>query len=202
MTKIRSETPDRICQGSIFRNVDFIESAGEADGIITVSSIRFPFVIVLTQDCDLKSDHDATASSAESQNASLLSVIVAPMYNFEHFRLGDHLEKLGRKMELFNTKSVKRLKQNENKRFHYLDFRSSEVQLPDSVIDFKHYFAVATEHLISGEGPEQICQVDELFREDISQRFASFLSRIGLPPEKPGSGPSSVEPADSTRSAT
>ena len=73
-----------------------------------------------------------------------------------------------------------RLRNNESPRYHYLYF-PEEFPIPASVIDFKHYFSVNVEHL---KGKKRDCfsgKVAELFREDISQRFASYLSRIALP---------------------
>jgi len=50
-----------------------------------------------------------------------------------------------------------------------------------SVIDFKHYFSVNVCYLMGIKKEKFICKIYELYREDISHRFASFLSRIGLP---------------------
>ena len=47
----------RISQGDIYKDVEFIEYAIEKEGVIQISKIVFPFVVVLTQDCDLKQDY-------------------------------------------------------------------------------------------------------------------------------------------------
>jgi len=71
--------------------------------------------------------------------------------------------------------------QDKNPRYHYLSFPDS-IGLPPSIIDFKHYFTIDPESVNEVIGKHFVCSVGELFREDVSQRFAAFLSRIGLPP--------------------
>ncbi len=53
MKSIRVSKKSRIFQGDIYKDVEFIEYAIEKDGVIEISKITFPFVVVLTQDCDL-----------------------------------------------------------------------------------------------------------------------------------------------------
>ena len=69
---------------------------------------------------------------------------------------------------------------NQSARFHFLEF-PSDFSLVDSIIDFKHYFSVPTPYIREMKKANYVCTVSELYREDISHRFASFLSRIGLP---------------------
>ena len=153
-----------------------------SDGRVGVWN-SFP-VIVLTQDCDLEQDHRVRRpkSVAKDQDKELFSALVAPLYNAEHVFKGEHLSELGRKMmEINRTKTPgTNLMHNETPRFHYIEF---PVQIPivPSVVDFKHFFSVNLGELTAKKKTNFVCQVSDLFREDISQRFASFLSRIGLP---------------------
>ena len=52
--------------------------------------------------------------------------------------------------------------------------------IPGLVIDFKNFYTILTENLYKYK-KNRIATMSELFREELSQRFASFLSRIGLP---------------------
>ena len=70
--------------------------------------------------------------------------------------------------------------QNERPRYHYIEF-PSHIPLVASTADFKHYFSVHVTHLESIRKTNFICHLSDLFREDISQRFAAYLARIGLP---------------------
>ena len=185
MIKTTEEQLERLQQGDILSDVEYIEYVEEKDGEITISKIVFPLVMVLTQDCDLTWDYDSRTSTKQSnQDKYLFSVIVVPLYNYEHFIQGDHLSELGQKMQTVSSKLTKtdnkNLRANETPRYHYLEFNDS-VPIVNSVIDFKHYFTVSVDRLRAHKKDHYICTVSELFRERVSQRFANYLSRIGLP---------------------
>jgi hypothetical protein len=183
--RVNSNRIKRVCQGDIFRNIEYIEYAIERKGICEISKILFPLVIVLTQDCDLDQDFNSRnkATRSKNQDKYLLSVIVAPLYNIEHIYNGEHLSELELEMQKITKKSThgKLLLQNQLPRYHYLEFKN-DIPIVPSVIDFKHYFTVNLPYLLMIKKANFICKVSTLYREDISHRFASFLSRIGLPP--------------------
>lgn len=184
MIRVRKQKVARVCQGDIFRNVEFIESLSESGSFIEISKVTFPLVLVLTQDCDLEQDYRVrwSRSNTRSEDKQLLSVLVAPLYNVEHVYAGEHLADLGMSMEPINKNKTpgQKLRNNETPRFHFLSF-PADVPIVDSVIDFKHYFSVHVSYLKRIKRNQCVCKVAEIYREDISQRFASFLSRIGLP---------------------
>ncbi len=82
-------------------------------------------------------------------------------------------------MEFYNSAEKKKITQNNNIRYHYIEF-SKDILLPPLVIDFKHYFTVSLGNL-EEQLTNRIYSIDPLFRESISNRFAHYLSRIGLP---------------------
>lgn len=184
MTDVRIGKKARISQGDIYKDVEFIEYAIEKDGVIEISKIIFPFVIILTQDCDLQQDYSVrwAKSGSSDHDKKLISVIVAPLYNVEHVYLGDHLSDLKMKMTTItkNKTPGKTLRQNQTPRYHFIEFPQN-IPIVSSVIDFKHYFTVNVEYLKKHKQNNFICQIGPLYREDVSQRFSSFLSRIGLP---------------------
>lgn len=185
MIKTDTAREDRICQGDIFKDIEYIEYALEKSGAFEISKITFPFVIILTQDCDLKQDfNNRNDTEKQSQDKHLISVIVAPLYNVEHVYLGEHLSELELNMQQIpkNKTMGKLLRDNQLPRYHYLEFEQA-IPIPASAIDFKHYFSVNVEVLLRIKKENHICKVSTLYRESISQRFASFLSRIGLPTE-------------------
>lgn len=190
MIKVRRQKLPRICQGDIFRDIELTESITEHQGRIEVSKIVFPLVIVLTQDCDLAQDYRIRSlrQKTPDQDKLLFSVLVAPLYNVDHVYTGEHLSLLDLTMGtiLKNKTPGKNLRRNETPRYHYLKF-PDDVPIADSVIDFKHYFSVSVEYLRNLKSTHFVRNVATLYREDISHRFASFLSRIGLPepPRKP-----------------
>lgn len=186
MIKIEKQIDNgRLCQGDIIANVEFVEYAIEKEGQIEISKIIFPYVYVFTQDCDLEQDYsNKIKPNAENQDKHLISVIVAPLYNIEHIYDGSHLIDIGLKMQTISRNTSKSdnriLKQNSNPRYHFIEF-PADISIPDSVIDFKHYFTVNHNVLFENKKQNFVCKISELYRENISQRFASFLSRIGLP---------------------
>jgi len=173
---------NQISQGDIYKNIEFIEYAIEVEGQIEVSKITFPFIIVLTQECDLTLDYIYRNEERKDNDKLILSVIVAPLYNAEHVFKGDHLTRLGLIMGTIDKNSTRGgiIKNNKNPRYHYIEF-PKEKKLPELIIDFKHYFTVNCDYLIQQKYNNWVTRIKELYREDISQRFAFYLSRIGLP---------------------
>jgi len=165
-------------------DVEHIESVGHTGGYIEVSKTVFPRIIVLTQDCDLEQDFRFRRSDPpkSTHDKFLVSVLVAPLYTAEHVFAGEHLSLLNLKMAPIAKTATpgKTLMQNETPRYHYLPF-SDASRLPPLIVDFKHYFSVNVEYLNALKPKAFICKVSELFRESISQRFANYLCRIGLP---------------------
>ncbi len=181
----RSLKGTRVYQGDILRRVEFIEYAIEKNATIEVSKIVFPLVVVLTQDCDLEQDANNRRSyqrqQTEFQDKWLFSVLVAPIYNMEHAMEGSHLGDLSMTMRpLPGSSQLKSIKDNERPRYHYFEFED-RVGIPPSIVDFKHYFSVNVAFLRSVKSKNYVCTLSPLFREDLSQRFASYLARIGLP---------------------
>lgn len=181
----------RIQQGDIISEVEYIESISLDEGKLKISKIVFPLVLVLTQECDLTWDYESRTHEKGNQDKYLFSGIVVPIYNYEHFILGEHLSKLNQEMAKISTRpdktDNKNLRNNETPRYHYLEFDGT-VPIVNSVIDFKHYFTVSINQLQEYKNTNYVCTVSDLFRERISQRFANYLSRIGLPSMAPDQG--------------
>jgi hypothetical protein len=184
MIKVKRQRKSRIFQGDVYKDIEFIEYAEEKSEIIEVSKILFPNVLVLTQDCDLAQDYKFRFSRdiPKNQDKWLISVLVVPIYNKDQFLQGEHLSYL--EMRMMNVKRgsthQNKILNNQDQRFHYIEF-PPDVPIVPSIIDFKHYFSVNVNYLKKVKPSHFICRISELYREDISHRFASFLSRIGLP---------------------
>lgn len=172
----------RLCQGDILRDVHWVEYVTEQSGVIEVAKVIFPLAIVLTQDCDLEQDHRFRTEPASTQDKWLISVLMAPLYNVEHVYQGEHLSELGIQMERVPKagSSGNFLRNNERPRYHYLEFED-DVPIVPSAIDFKHYFSSTVSYLIKLKPTAYVCSVAPIFREDIAQRFAAYLARVGLP---------------------
>ena len=171
----------RVCQGDIFR--DYEHESGKVDltskKVIT-QKMFFPYIVVLTQDCDLEQDYNNRNSNSEKQDKYLHSILACPAYLAEQLKEGTHLDALGVKMERQPREKWHDIQQNLNPRYHFLR-GFVDLQIPDLAIDFKHYFTITRDSLYQFITNHYIGTINELFREALSQRFAYYLSRIGLP---------------------
>ena len=172
----------------------------------------YPYAVVLTQECDLAQHAGVTAflSSARADDAEkqkdekrirdkrdklLPSVLLCPAYPAYQFRKGIHIATILSPDEVDGNRGIedyyvshiisddfKKVQNNDVPRYHYLSAAREEYQVPETVVDFKHYFTLPTETLIRSYSSEMhyIARLRPLYREHVSQRFAAFLSRIGL----------------------
>ncbi len=58
--------------------------------------------------------------------------------------------------------------------------KDENVVLNDSIIDFKHYFSVPASYLVENR-QNRVFRVDDLFAEQITLKFATYLSRVAIP---------------------
>jgi len=182
-------------QGSLYRSIKVI-TATSALGLqeVNFSEWELPYAVVLSQECDLSLDHDLREKlkrlEGESNNSDrdqkhdklLLGVLVCPAYQAASFREGKHLNELHRVMESYGSRDFKLIKGNCNPRYHYLA-KWAPLQVAELVVDFKHFFTIPVEQLWDEYGTEEhyIARLKPLYREDLSQRFSAYLTRIGIP---------------------
>lgn len=184
VSKVKSQfirfRKQRICQGDILRDLEFIVGApiSNTEAEIEPSSNK-EYWVVMTQDCDLSQDFAQRLASSKMGSNSIRSILLCPAYPARQFYTGEHLKDWD--TETFNAKKVKKIiKNDEYKRYHYIK-GEPELGVPELVIDFKHFFTVPVEVAYSQRKSTYIATIGELYREELSQRFANFLSRIGLP---------------------
>lgn len=173
----------RICQGDIFENValKLTNLTGEEVG---EDSIVFPYVVVLTQDCDLSEDYlnrEGLRREANiTQDKYLPSILVCPLFIAEELKEGSHLRIMGLQMASRSGDLWKTIIRNGDKRFHYFD-KDIKNEMPALIADFKYYYTIPRDDLYRNADKNYKVSISSLFRESLSQRFAYFLSRIGLP---------------------
>ena len=189
--------PCRPCQGAIYRDIIatiVATPATEPPEHVEVSEWTFPYAIAMSQECDLYQDHSGRESlhsvdspsieedSRASHDKLLLNVLMCPGYVASDFRGGKHLARVGRVMSSYTSSQWRSINSNQHPRFHYLA-AWGEFQVTEMVIDFKHFFTLPTEQLRGAyAGPDHyIARLRCPYREDLSQRFAAYLARIGLP---------------------
>lgn len=175
--RVKSTTP-RIHQGDIFTDIEVLEQFYVEGSQIKIIKLCFPYAVCLNQECDLESDFKST----NTKDNKLLHIAIAPAFNFENFLSGNHwagIFDVNTIAKRDHTKT-KFIMDNEIPRYHYLNF--AEKNMPELVIDFKHFFTINRDTIYS-QIDKRLCSLDDLFKEKLSQRFSNFISRIGLPEE-------------------
>lgn len=171
---------DRICQGDIFKDVKYFLWIDINDDAIEGEELIVPYLVVLTQECDLDLDHEYHVNDEKNDDKYLQSILVSPAYLSTQIREGTHLEGLNQKMNRINSKLWPNVKSNQNARYHYLP-QYEPFKIPELVIDFKHYYTIPRDYFYQYYKDHYIGTIDQLFRENLSIRFSTYLSRIGLP---------------------
>lgn len=193
MIKIDHHEDDCPQLGDIFRNVVIKKINIISNESYNVDTYEFPYAILLSQSCDLLWDYTTRTKVAEGTkddyNNALMSLLLFPMHNFDLFVQGKHMKLFGWKMNKQDRNPKKysswSLLKNQDPRYHYFDFDRSTSLVP-SVIDFKHWFSLDSETVrgMFAAGC-YVGTLQTLYRERVLQRYANYLSRIGLPDESP-----------------
>ncbi len=193
-------------QGDVYREVAFIDRYDEVGEEEVIQKVTFPLSVVLGQECDLASDGALRSAELppgrsqrpDNQDAALLSVLMMPLYDATIFWAGlhcsdfvqvlymgtdTHPSPVSLKRRTIGSDEQKRIRGNRDARYQFLEISSTELT-GEFIADFKQYFSVPVDYLMVHR--EQCCgHLATPFREALSQRFAYFISRIGLP-EKSG----------------
>jgi hypothetical protein len=171
----------RLCQGDILRDVVLFEATTGDGEDVDVIERSFPYVVVLTQDCDLEQDENARKEVPKRNDDKFLqSVLLCPAYQSTKVKLGTHLSEMGRIMQPYGKDLWRPIEQNTSPRYHMLA-EALDFQLPELVLDFKQYFTSPREFFCARYKGHYVTSLGPLTREFLSQRFAYYLSRIGLP---------------------
>jgi hypothetical protein len=172
----------RICQGDLLRGFKFRAIRGTDAKVV---EIGFPFIVILSQDCDLEQGVPPPTSPATGSlpvlSQYLHNILFIPAFPAEIAREGTHLKDL-----FFITQKRidgdlwRPITQNGNDRYHFLT-GNIDLQIPNLLLDFKAYYTIPQEDMLIQYRGSYLATINELFRERLSQRFSNYLSRIGLP---------------------
>lgn len=182
----------RICQGDILKDFKFNTIKSDDSEVV---EYYFPFIIILSQDCDLQYGLLVSSDLSHGPITStqyLHNIIFVPAFPVDAVKSGEHL------LSLFNiiqdkldSKQFKLIKKNRNERYHYL-INDLDLQIPELLIDFKAYYTLSQEYFSAKHKPSYVATINELFRERLSQRFSNYINRIGVPEIQPKSDLTSV----------
>ena len=141
---------------------------------------------LLSQDCDLEHDfNNHSDSSSKDGDKYLPFLLLCPAFPAEAFRQGKHLAELNIPMSSHNSDAWRKLKTNNLSRYHFLPGDTAH-QVPDLVVDFKQYLTIPRDIIYRSNYQKcYLATIEIVFRDNISNRFAHYLSRIGLPELSP-----------------
>ncbi len=168
---------DRPHQGDILQNLQYkyITDDGET------GSFTFPFWVIMSQECDLEHDFKATNGEYKDQDKCLKAILACPAFPSEQLKAGTHMQNLSLTMNTWGSDLWKKIQANKDPRFHTI-VTTEIAELPNMVIDFKWCFTFPREYIYSELNNKVAC-LDVPYKEQLSQRFAYYLSRIPLPEE-------------------
>jgi hypothetical protein len=175
-SRYRKSRNSRFYQGDILKDLKFVVGAPEQETELDLVELKY--AVIMSQDCDIEHDFKSRKEKKD-HDKYLRSLLVCPAFDLEEFANGIHFGDWA--MKKFPSKKVDKLKNNdEYKRYHYLP-SNTHLLIPELILDFKHFFTLPRDFLYKKKGEIYIASLNEIFREELSQRFSNYLSRIGLP---------------------
>ncbi len=191
---------ERLHQGEILAGLVRVRQSLDTIGTdhVRTEEIIYPYVIVLTQDCDLSQDASARAVEADASRNPLL--LDDPEYRKRHERASKYkidnvvcctaIATSDLKPLAAQQKDLwKRVTQNLDPRFQCLeavppDQDSAGQGIPTLGCDFKWFFTVPTDEVYKRIQFGQIARRTYLitpYAEHLLHRFCNFQARIPLP---------------------
>lgn len=176
----------RLSQGDIIRELNLTISSSIGNAGDFSLSPSFSYGVVLSQECDLEQHYELVSKNKKeeeekrSDDKVVETILICPAFPADQFLLGEHIS--GKRMSDFggSLKKLEKLKNNdEYNRYHYLP--SEKEKFPELIIDFKRFYTVPLGVFDRKFKKFYIISINNLYRERLSQRFANYLGRIGLP---------------------
>ncbi|MBE3087685.1 MAG: hypothetical protein IMZ71_00990 [Chloroflexi bacterium] len=169
--------PGALRQGEIIAGFKQLQvDVAKLPEVIELVPVAHPYVIVLSQDCDLLQDFERRVDNEnENMLESVLFCAATPANS--DFRHG---------LEI-NRTEWKKLTENRDPRFHFLRAVANAddakgIGLPQLAVDFKRYSALPTaEAYYWLQQSDRRCRLESPYLEHLSNRFAAYMSRVGLP---------------------
>jgi len=170
-------------QGEILSSLTqhiLVSGAGNEMNEVLVRTKIHPFVVILSQDCDLAQDFTNRQNSTLDSRQSLPNVLLCEM------DLADAIKTKGDQVAR-GSDIWKRVIQNKDERFQFLRAVPCEADAQRKgvealIADFKHTFSIPTESVykqVTGSAHRRALLLSP-YREHLSSRLAYFISRVAL----------------------
>lgn len=179
---------DTVCQGDIFKNVKYSYIDSESDDSVDVIEYEFPLAVVISQACDVVAMDEIVSSGKGKPTKFMPSILLCPIYDKNTTKSGEYVydvfDKLSLSIEkdpVCSSSEWKVAQKDWHYRFHALEIKvDDKTVIKDSAVDFKHYFSVPMSYLVSHK-EDRVYHLDDLFAEQLTLKFATYLSRVAIP---------------------
>ena len=116
---------------------------------------------------------------------------MCPIYDVTMAKKGNHVDRAFDELgiikdpeQLFNWEEKKIFQKDWHYRYHALEVNCANGKgFKDNIIDFKHYFTVPMSYLLKSLD-QRLFRLDDIYAEQITLKFATFLSRVAMPDPK------------------
>jgi len=172
---------DPLRQGEIISKLTQVHlDVTNISGDLSVLAKTHPLALIISQDCDLEQDFKARRGQA-TRDKMVPNVLFCEVSTAEKVRhIGD---------EIINSKIWANIRTNSHPRYQFLqEIKADSDRLNEGFeelcLDFKYFFSIPTDEVYEririGEARRR-CRLVSPYLEHLASRFASFLSRVGLP---------------------
>ena len=183
-----SKLTDQLCQGDIFRNVKYSYIDSEDEDGANIVEYEFPLAIIISQACDVIAMEELILNKAGKPAKFMPSILMCPIYERNISKSGEHIknafDQLSLEFKVENTyqrDDYNVARRDWHYRIHALTVEANEnIVIDNAVIDFKHYFTVPITYLIAHKN-DRILHLDDLFAEQITLKFSTYLARVAIP---------------------
>ena len=184
----KSNIKDPVCQGDIFRNIKYNYIDTENDNDVEVVEYEFPLAIIISQACDVISMEKMLSLGKGKPTKFMPSILMCPIYDEKNAKSGEHIEDAFDELfisfesdQVYNSKDKVIAEKDWHYRFHLLELAiDGKTIMSNKIMDFKHYFSVPMSYLIKKK-EDRIYHMDDLFSEQLTLKFANYLSRVAIP---------------------
>lgn len=112
-------------QGDIYKDIKLFRNIQVNENDVSVDEVKFSYVVVLSQTCDLERLYDKNPNS-------VLSVLVAPLFLLEQFKDGTYLDFVGIQTETIKKEKALKPYINGEKPRYYVVSLDEETKLQNS----------------------------------------------------------------------
>ena len=145
-----------------------------------VKEFKYQFLVVISHDCDL--DQYDNIVQGKYQNAFLPHILLLPAFSENYYRDGIVYK------DMYNVEQEPKPKKlldkiKDNKEDRYFSLRECKSLGIDNtyIIDFKSYITIPYTSIVEQYKQTYKATINSIFRENLSRKFTTYLSRIALP---------------------